>query len=298
MAILMNLNHNGQAITLSNQLKDKGATDGAKLKALVDKEKREYTFAQTFPTGTHAMWIYYWLAANGIIRSTTSRRSSCRRRRWSPTCASATWTGSASASRGTTARSTTRSASPPRRRRAVWKDHPEKTLGTTLEFVQKNPNTTRAMIAAVLDASKYIDVMANRKKVSEIIADKSYVNCPVDDHRPAPRGQLRQRDRQAVEGSRLHEVLQRRVRELPVPVRRHVVHDAAPAVGPAQGRPGLPRRGEEGEPDRHLQAGGRDDQDAGAEGRDAQPKLIDGVVWDGKDPKAYAAGFKLKSVGA
>ena len=36
------------------------------------------------------------------------------------------------------------------------------------------------MIAAVLDASKYIDVMANRKKVAEIIADKSYVNCPVD----------------------------------------------------------------------------------------------------------------------
>jgi nitrate/nitrite transport system substrate-binding protein len=23
-------------------------------------------------------------------------------------------------------------------------------------------------------------------------------------------------------------------------------------------------------------------------------KLIDGVVWDGKDPKAYAAGFKVK----
>ena len=32
----------------------------------MDKEKREYTFAQTFPTGTHAMWIYYWLAAHGI----------------------------------------------------------------------------------------------------------------------------------------------------------------------------------------------------------------------------------------
>jgi hypothetical protein len=66
MAILMNLNHNGQAITLSNQLKDKGAIDGPKLRALIDREKREYTFAQTFPTGTHAMWIYYWLAAQGI----------------------------------------------------------------------------------------------------------------------------------------------------------------------------------------------------------------------------------------
>src|SRR6266542_2075711 len=66
MAVLATLNHNGQAITLSSQLKDKGAVDGPKLKALVDREKREYTFAQTFPTGTHAMWLYYWLATYGI----------------------------------------------------------------------------------------------------------------------------------------------------------------------------------------------------------------------------------------
>src|SRR5258708_29713944 len=66
MAVVMSLNNNGQAITLSSQLKDKGATDGEKLAALIAKEKREYTFAQTFPTGTHAMWLYYWLAAYGI----------------------------------------------------------------------------------------------------------------------------------------------------------------------------------------------------------------------------------------
>ena len=57
MAVLMTLNNNGQAITLSNQLKDKGVIDGASLKKLVAAEPREYTFAQTFPTGTHAMWL-------------------------------------------------------------------------------------------------------------------------------------------------------------------------------------------------------------------------------------------------
>src|SRR5438309_5615324 len=56
MAILMNLNHNGQAVTLSRKLYEKGVKDGATLKTLMDKEKRDYTFAQTFPTGTHAMW--------------------------------------------------------------------------------------------------------------------------------------------------------------------------------------------------------------------------------------------------
>jgi nitrate/nitrite transport system substrate-binding protein len=66
MAVLMGLNHNGQAITLSKKLADKGAVDGASLAKLMQTDKREYTFAQTFPTGTHAMWLYYWLAANGI----------------------------------------------------------------------------------------------------------------------------------------------------------------------------------------------------------------------------------------
>lgn len=66
MAVLMNLNHNGQAITLSNQLKAKGAVDGTSLAKLIKAEPREYTFAQTFPTGTHAMWLYYWLASYGV----------------------------------------------------------------------------------------------------------------------------------------------------------------------------------------------------------------------------------------
>jgi len=66
MANLMTLNQNGQAITLSTQLASKGVSDGPSLAALMRREPREYVFAQTFPTGTHAMWLYYWLAANGI----------------------------------------------------------------------------------------------------------------------------------------------------------------------------------------------------------------------------------------
>jgi hypothetical protein len=62
MAVLMTLNHNGQAMTLSKKLADKGASMWPSLAKLMAAEKREYTFAQTFPTGTHAMWLYYWLA--------------------------------------------------------------------------------------------------------------------------------------------------------------------------------------------------------------------------------------------
>ena len=180
MAVLATLNNNGQAITLSNQLKDKGATTGAALKALIDKEKREYTFAQTFPTGTHAMWLYYWLAAQGINPITDVKTitvpppqmvANMRVGNMDGFCVGEPWNNRAIADKiGFTVETT----------QAIWKDHPEKVLGTTAEFVQKNPNTSRAMIAAIIDASKYIDTMGNRKKVAEIIADKSYVNCPVE----------------------------------------------------------------------------------------------------------------------
>ena len=66
MAALMTLNQNGQGLSLSRQLAEHGATDLASLAKLIRREPRGYTFAQTFPTGTHAMWLYYWLACAGV----------------------------------------------------------------------------------------------------------------------------------------------------------------------------------------------------------------------------------------
>ncbi len=69
MAVLMSLNQNGQAITLSSKLAEKRAsTDGAWLARSMAEESGDYAFAQTFPTGTHAMWLYYWLAPTASIR--------------------------------------------------------------------------------------------------------------------------------------------------------------------------------------------------------------------------------------
>ena len=69
MVIPWLLNRNGQAITLNNKLKAAGAKTPAQIKPLADKAKaagEPLTFAMTFPPGTHAMWIRYWLASGGI----------------------------------------------------------------------------------------------------------------------------------------------------------------------------------------------------------------------------------------
>jgi len=71
MIIPWMLNRNGQAITLSNKLKQAGVKTPKDLKPLVDKAKASgnpMAFAMTFPPGTHAMWMRYWLASGGINR--------------------------------------------------------------------------------------------------------------------------------------------------------------------------------------------------------------------------------------
>ncbi len=181
MAVLMNLNHNGQAITLSKKLADRGAVDVASLAKAMAAEKREYTFAQTFPTGTHAMWLYYWLASGGINPMKDAKVitvpppqmvANMRVGNMDGFCVGEPWNHRAILDGiGITAATT----------QEVWKDHPEKVLGTTGDFAKKYPNTCRAVIMAVLEASRWIDAsLTNKNKMAATIAEKSYVNTSAD----------------------------------------------------------------------------------------------------------------------
>jgi len=178
MAMLMTLNNNGQAITLSNQLKEAGVTDAASLKKTVDASpKGTYTFAQTFPTGTHAMWLYYWLANAGIHPFNDVRNvvvpppqmvMNMKIGNMSGYCVGEPWNQRAILDGiGFTAATT----------QEIWPDHPEKILGTTSAWVAANPNTARALTAAVLEASRWIDTSdANRIETAKTIAGRAYVN--------------------------------------------------------------------------------------------------------------------------
>ncbi len=181
MAILMNLNHNGQAITLSKKLADKGAVDGASLAKLMASDKRDYTFAQTFPTGTHAMWLYYWLAAHGVQPLKDAKVitvpppqmvANMRVGNMDGFCVGEPWNHRAIVDGiGITATTT----------QDLWKDHPEKALGCSADFVRKYPNTARAVVAAILEAGRWIDAsLSNKNRMAETIADKAYVNTGVD----------------------------------------------------------------------------------------------------------------------
>ena len=296
MAVLMTLNNNGQAITLSKKLADKGAVDGAGLAKLMQTDKREYTFAQTFPTGTHAMWLYYWLAAHGINPMKDAKVitvpppqmvANMRVGNMDGYCVGEPWNHRAIADGiGITAATT----------QDIWKDHPEKVLGTTSEFVQKYPNTARAVVAAILDASRWIDAsLSNKSKMAETIADKSYVNTSVDVINQRILGRYQNGLGKTWDDPNYMKFFNDGAVNFPylsdgmwflTQHRRWGLLKADPdylAVAKAVNRIDVYK-------------------DAATMAKVSVPKdpmrsskLMDGTVWDGKNPAAYAASFKIKA---
>ena len=190
MAILMGLCQNGQAINLSQPLKQAGVTSAEALAARARQGGAKLTFAQTFPTGTHAMWLYYWLAAQGIhpledvstvVVPPSQMVAHLRAARIDGFCAGGPWGALAvEEDQGFTLATS----------QDIWADHPEKVLGVTREFAEQYPNTARALTMAVLEASRFIDESEeNKRGTAQLISGSEYVDAPLSAIQPRFLGQ-------------------------------------------------------------------------------------------------------------
>src|SRR5512145_991105 len=175
------LNRNGQAITLNNKLRAAGAKTPAQIKPLAEKAKAggdPLTFAMTFPPGTHAMWLRYWLASGGIhpdrdVNLITipppQMVANMKVDKMDGFCVGEPWNNRAIEDGiGFTAVTT----------QQLWKDHPEKVCAFTEEFAQKNPKTVKAVLKALHEASVWLDDLKNRPEQAAIVARPTYINCP------------------------------------------------------------------------------------------------------------------------
>jgi nitrate/nitrite transport system substrate-binding protein len=295
MSVLMTLNHNGQGITLSNQLKDKGVKDGKSLKRVMANENRDFTFAQTFPTGTHAMWLNYWLAANGIdpvkdvkniVVPPPQMVANMRIGNMDGYCVGEPWNARAIYDKiGYTVATS----------QDIWADHPEKVLGTTAEFVAKTPNTARAMMMAILEASKFIDATANRAKVAELISGKAYVNAPKDvilgrflgdyDNGNGKKWKDPNYMKFYDDGKVPFPYLSDGMWFLTQHKRWGMLKSDPDYLGVAK---------KVNQIELYSQAASQVGVNVPKDPMRSS-KLMDGVVWDGSNPAAYAAGFKIKA---
>lgn len=179
MAVLMGLNQNGQSINLSQALKEAGITRPAALGQRAARGEK-LTFAHTFPTGSHALWLYYWLASQGIhplhdvnsvVVPPPQMLAHLQAARIDGFCAGEPWSAHAVAlGQGCTVATS----------QSIWPDHPEKVLACTRAFVEQYPNTARALLMAVLEASRFIEASPeNRRSTAHLMSGRDYLDVPL-----------------------------------------------------------------------------------------------------------------------
>jgi len=174
------LNRNGQAITLKADWKGKVGADPKAIKPMVDKAKslgEPLTFAMTFPPGTHAMWMRYYLAAGGINPDKdvalitvppAQMVANMKIGKMDGFCVGEPWNARSIADKiGFTSVTT----------QDIWKDHPEKVCAFTLEFAEKNPKTVKAVLKGLHETSVWLDDLNNRPEQCDIVSKPNFINC-------------------------------------------------------------------------------------------------------------------------
>ncbi|ADY66998.1 MULTISPECIES: CmpA/NrtA family ABC transporter substrate-binding protein [Rhizobium/Agrobacterium group] len=185
MALIARLNLDSQGISVAKEYAETSVQlDASKLKAAFEKKKaegKEIKAAMTFPGGTHDLWIRYWLAAGGIdpdkdvstiVVPPPQMVANMKVGNMDVFCVGEPWNEQlVNQGIGFTACTTGE----------LWKGHPEKALGMRADWVEKNPNATKALLMAVMEAQQWCDEMANKEEMSTILGKRQWFNVPPKD---------------------------------------------------------------------------------------------------------------------
>ncbi len=183
LRIAMVLNNNGQATTLSSKTfgTSVGYGDFAAFRKAVDvaRATKEPTFAMTFPGGTHDIWLHLSRAAAGIDPKSTKIKpipppqmvANMEAGNMDGYNVGEPWGGvAAKKGVGFTFVAT----------QTLWKHHPEKALVVGSKFAEERRDDLKKVMAAILEASKWLDDMSNRPQAAKVIGGQQYVYAPAD----------------------------------------------------------------------------------------------------------------------
>lgn len=291
------LNRNGQAITVRADLKGKVGKDPKALGRLALEARAAgtpMTFAMTFPPGTHAMWMRYYLGAGGVNPDRDAALvtipppqmvANMKVGKMDAFCVGEPWNARAILDGvGFTAITT----------QEMWKDHPEKVCAFTEEFATKNPKTVKAVLRGLHEASAWLDDLKNRPEQASIVSRPTYINCPPELILARLQGHYDYGDGRTAQDPN-YMIFSERNCNYPQPkyatwwlsqFRRWGMLDAAPDY------PGVARRVLR--PDIYEEA--MKELGVSHEGANETPEtLFDGKVFDPKDPEGYALSFEIHS---
>ncbi len=185
MYILARLNLNGQCISVAKDYAEmRVGLDTGAFKAALERKRasaKSIKAANTFPGGTHDLWIRYWLAAGGIdpdkdIETITvpppQMVANMKVGTMDCFCVCEPWNLQlVHQGIGYTAITTGE----------LWDKHPEKSLAMRAAWVDKYPKAARAILMAVLEAQQWCEKPENHLELASICAKRQWINCPVED---------------------------------------------------------------------------------------------------------------------
>ncbi len=185
MSIVARLNLDSQGISVAKEYAGTGVgLDASKLKEAFAAKKaagNEIKVAMTFPGGTHDLWLRYWLAAGGIdpdkdvstiVVPPPQMVANMKVGNMDAFCVGEPWNEQlVNQGIGFTACTTGE----------LWKGHPEKALGLRSDWIEKNPNATKALMMAVIEAQIWADSMDNKEEMAAILGKRQWFNVPPKD---------------------------------------------------------------------------------------------------------------------
>ncbi|HEY0332128.1 MAG TPA: CmpA/NrtA family ABC transporter substrate-binding protein [Stenotrophomonas sp.] len=180
MAWLLTLNQNGQAITLSTPLAH-ALQSGQALPVALATAGRRVVFAQTFPTGTHALWLYDWLAASGVDPMREVGLVSLPPQSMPDALAAGDIDGYCSGEPWADAAEARSIGLRVVRSGERWPAHPEKVLACRRDLAALQPERVEQLTACVLAACRWLDAdPANRATCAAWLAEEAVIGAPVD----------------------------------------------------------------------------------------------------------------------
>ena len=195
---LMSLDLNGNAITFGNNIigemekyglkKEERPVSAESLKKYIDEKHKvegnsyqPLNFGMVHPVSTHNYELRYWMAASGIKpdEDTTIKPFP------PPTmpqnliagnidgyCVGEPWNTRIVEKDAGSALVTNYD---------IWNNNPEKVLQARADFIEKNPETTKAVMRAVLKAQIWLDESwENREEAIKFLAQDNYVKAPIN----------------------------------------------------------------------------------------------------------------------
>jgi bicarbonate transport system ATP-binding protein len=177
----LTMTRNGNGVTLSKALYEKGIYSAADFKRLLlESDGDSHTLGMVHPSSMHNLLLRYWLAANDIdpdrdvnLKTIPPAQmvADLKAGTIDGYCVGEPWNLRAAVEGAGFTIATDLE---------IWQGHPGKVLGVREDWAIKHPNTHVALVKALLEACQYCADPKHEQEIREILSGRAYLSTSIE----------------------------------------------------------------------------------------------------------------------